>query len=540
MMEKKEKSSSLMQGCRFVPDLCYILGALLLGLMDQRRGSARGMTQMIFANLIGLPVLLFAIPSMKKEFLQSKLGKTAAGILAGLFLLLVGIFKILPVSWGLWNSAAFSFCCIAFMAVYLFYERRDIRNFFSVTGTGYGMILTGLLLMLISVNKTTWPGLYLLLFGCFYLIGIREDFRERFVRDLMIGFLFWFLIQQGLAFLFRPYDYFRYRGMYLGETQNGLFYMIVFCACLGLWIFCRTKGKRRTGLFVLAAACVALVVLTGGKSSLLGCVMGAVTGLAGYDLFVRKSLKHWIPQGIALALCAIVLFPVMYGCIRYIPTVLHHPVWFDGEYNEDRSVRSFDPWDSERYVTFEKCVNKNLGRMLKVVGISLSIEEGKLHIQTPFSLKSDAAEPGSSAENPYLTGKETKASDGAVDPARIAIWRYFIKHLNWRGHQGLIFYYREDVPFGNAHNMFLHAAVLYGIVPGILFLTWNAYCLVRILKRRDLTGVICAMLLVAIFSYGMFEQAITTGQITLSLIFILNYFGMEKQEKQTKNTKKNK
>lgn len=541
-MLKQQKSGKVSRKpAELMPDLCYILGTLFLGLMDQRRGSASGMAQMIFANLIGIPVLLFTIPSMRQDFWKSRFGKQALWILTGMFALVIGIYKFLPVPWGLWNSAACSFYCIFFMGAYLFYERKTLLQAFPVTKTGYGMILAGLLLMVFSVNKTTWPGLYLLLFGCFYLIGIKKELQDRFVRDLFAGLLLWFCIQQGLACLIRPYDYYRYRGLYLGETQNGLFYMVIFCACLGLWLLCKFKKTQKwkmAVLFVMSAVCVALVVLTGGKSSLLGCVMGAVFGLAGYDLLIRKSFRHWILQGVALTLCAVLLFPAVYGCVRYIPTLLHHPVWFEGEYQEDRSVRSFDPWNSERYVTFEKCVNSNLGRMLKVVGIRLSIKDGEIHIQTPLSLKSDAAEPGSSAKNPYLTGKAAKASDGAVDPARVAIWRFFIKHLNFEGHNGLIFYYREDVAFGNAHNMFLHAAVLYGILPGVLFLLWNGYCLVRIWMRRDVTGIVLGMLLLAIFAYGMFEQAITTGQITLSLIFILNYFGMEPQKTNRKSKTK--
>jgi hypothetical protein len=197
-------------------------------------------------------------------------------------------------------------------------------------------------------------------------------------------------------------------------------------------------------------------------------------------------------------------------------------------------VRSFDPWNSERYVTFDRAINSNLGRILKIAGITLKYEDGALHLSTPFSIKADAEEiiePGSSKEHPYLQDDEVNTKDGTLDPARVAIWTYFFRHLNWQGHNGGIFYYRSDNAFGNAHNMFLHIAFLYGILPGLLFLAWNVWCLIRLVRRRDMTGIVGAMMMIAIMTYGMFEQATTTGQITLSLLFILYYFGMEKMKK---------
>lgn len=93
-----------------------------------------------------------------------------------------------------------------------------------------------------------------------------------------------------------------------------------------------------------------------------------------YDIIMCSSFRHWLLQGILLSICIVLLFPVVYGCVRYLPTVLHHPVWFEGEYHEDYSVHSYDPWNSDRYISFEEALENNVGRILQILGIELSGE----------------------------------------------------------------------------------------------------------------------------------------------------------------------
>ncbi len=512
----------------------YGLCIFFLGIIDQRRGSAAGHVQLLFANLVGVAVFCFVLPSMKKEFWQCKAVKIQAIISCiGLPIFCMAI-RPHVANWSFWNTGAIDVVLAGFLVAYVIWDRQNIFTNWSVIKSGYFVVMLMLLLMILSVNNTVWPGLYLLLFGCFYLIGIPKDKQEYCVLGILSGLVLWFVVLQVFAFGFRHFDYIRYRGAYKGETQNGLFYMVVFCAWIGLWLYARYKGCKKIWMalaFLLAACSAGLLLLTGGKSSLLGAVLGGTTAFLLYDLYIKKSLKHWLLQLCGLGVCILVLFPAMYGCVRYLPTVLHHPVWFDGEYDDDRCVRSFDPKNSERYITFEQVVEKDLGRILKYIGVTIEIEDGQWHIQTPLSIKSDAAEPGSSKDNPYLSDKTPKESDGKIDPARVAIWRYFFKNLNFEGHNRVAFYYREGRVFVNAHNMFLHIAAYYGIIPGVLFLGVTFWCLVRLLKRKDMTGIVLSSLMIAIITYGMFEQATTTGQITLSMLFILYYFGLQKQIK---------
>ena len=44
----------------------------LFGLIDQRRGSAEGLLQMVFVNLTGIVVGMLLLPSIQRRFWHSK------------------------------------------------------------------------------------------------------------------------------------------------------------------------------------------------------------------------------------------------------------------------------------------------------------------------------------------------------------------------------------------------------------------------------------------------------------------------------------
>ena len=393
-----------------------------------------------------------------------------------------------------------------------------------------------LALMQISVHEALWPVWFLFLFGCFYLIGLPEGKEETLTKGMLIGIIAWFFVQQTIAFGFRPYDYIRYRGLYSGETQNGIFYMTAFCAFTGLWLFLKkAKAKLfpRFLCFILSAGCVGFQLLTGSRASFLGIVAASVLAYMAYDIIICKSFRHWILQGFALGACAIVLFPAAYGCVRYLPVILHHPIWFEGEYNADTSVHSYDAWDSDRYISFRTVMQQNVGRILQILEIELFAENGQVNFSTPFTLTAHAAaegEPGSSPDNPVSSEGTNFMSSVSV---RKAIYRYYATHLNFMGHSKTASgFYMEDgasnVYYGHAHNMFLQIAYDYGIIAGILFLVWNLWCLLRLILRKDMTGIIWAAFLAAILVYGCAEMAVTTGQITMVLLFLSYSFGMRK------------
>lgn len=514
--------------------LWYAVCFALLGLIDQRRGSAEGTLQMTFVNLTGIVVGMLLIPSMKRGFWRSKVSGIWTFICIPV--LVIGCIlgrKLWPYP-GQWYTAAANIAVIGYLVLYILWNWKEIKGEGRRNRGCFFVVMSMLALMQLSVHEALWPVWFFFLFGCFYLIGLPGDKADAFIEGMLSGMLIWFFVQQIIAFGFRPYDYVRYRGLYSGETQNGIFYMVAFCAFTGKWLMLRKRKAKQLPkilCFILSAGCVGFQLLTGGRASFLGLVAAAVLAYMAYDIIVCGSFRHWILQGIALAACVIVLLPAVYGCVRYLPTILHHPVWFEGEYNADTSVHSYDPWNSDRYISFRTAMRDNLGRMLQMVGIELFVEDDRVSFRTPATLAAHAAapgQPGSSPDNPFSFEETDFGSSISI---RRTIYYYYLTHLNLKGHSRADsgFYMTDGYYYEHAHNMFLQIAYDYGIIAGILFLVWNLWCLLRLLLRKDMQGMICAVFLTAILVYGCAEMAVTTGQITMALLFLSYYFGMQKR-----------
>ncbi len=511
----------------------YAVCFVLLGLIDQRRGSAEGTLQMVFANLTGIVIGMLLIPSIKRDFIHSK----AFGIWS--LLCIPGVVLGCAIGrkyWlypGQWYTAVINMAVMGYLVLYIVWNRKMIKTQHRLNKVCFCVVISMLAVMQLSVHETIWPVWFLCLFGCFYLIGLPREKEEAFLEGMLLGIMTWFFVQQTIAFGFRPYDYVRYKGLYSGETQNGVFYMIAFCAFTGMWLLLK---KRKAGrvlrilCFLLSAGSVGFQMLTGGRASFFGLAAAAVLAYMAYDIIVCSSFRHWLLQGILLSICIVLLFPVVYGCVRYLPTVLHHPVWFEGEYHEDYSVHSYDPWNSDRYISFEEALENNVGRILQILGIELSGKDGQARFRTPGTLTVHAApgEPGSSIDNPF-SFEETDFYDSVS--IRRTIYYYYATHLNFAGHSKAEagFYMEGGVYQDHAHNMFLQIAYDYGIVAGILFVFWNVWCLIRLLLRKDMQGIICAAFLTAVLVYGCAEMAVNTGQITMTILFLTYYFGMQKK-----------
>ena len=346
---------------------------------------------------------------------------------------------------------------------------------------------------------------------------------------MLNGIIVWFFLQQIIAFGFRPYDFVRYRGLYLGETQNGLFYMLVYCAFLVKWLWEKEEKQNKWLVFfyfVMAAGNVGFMILAGSRSGLLGAVVVTLVLLTGYDIIQKKTFYKWTLHGVGLLLCIVVTMPAVYGCVRYLPTILHHPIWYEGEYVEERSVRSFDPWDSPRYITVEEMIDHNIGRILHAVGIELTFEkyQSSLGCLKVYAEELEpVGEPGSSPDNPYMLD-DVDQNNAMWD--RIVIYSYYWNHLNLSGHigAGQGFYMNKWSYWGHAHNMFLQTAYDYGVPAGILFIIIWIYSLIRALRMRKPEGWTCVAYLLAIVCFGMLEMVVTPGQITVPLMWIMFYF----------------
>lgn len=514
----------------------YALCFVFLGIIDQRRGSALGAIQMSFANLTGVVMALLLLPSIKLEKVKTKpyLFWTPVCIILGVIVSIIGVHY-----WqykGEWLTGVLNIVVWSYLLIYIYREKSYTEFSYRVKQPFFWTIGMCLFLMQVSAHEGIVPVWYLLIYGGFFVIGIPKEKSEDFFDGMLTGIILWFFGQQIVAFGFRPYDYVRYRGLYSGETQNGMHYMIVFCAFLLKWIYNKEKKVNwffRFFYFFMSAGMISFAVYTGGKGPILGIAAVTAFVFLGYDIFRRKTFYGLLLHSIALLLCIMLTFPAEYLCVRYLPTILHHPVWFEGEYIEGQSVCSFDPWDSSKYITFENVMHSDVSRILESVGIrpetwipqlmnfikALPVQAEEMNVQA--NSKIDA---GSNPNNPYNPSGE--AAYGSSTEARKTIYSYYLKHLNFIGHdkQHSGFWISDDMYYTHAHNMFLQVAYDYGIIPGLLFLLIYLYSLYRAFRLCLKGNWICIVFLLAILCFGMVEMVLVSGQITVPLMAIMFYF----------------
>ncbi|MCR5477020.1 MAG: O-antigen ligase family protein [Lachnospiraceae bacterium] len=541
----------------------YVFCFAALCVIDQRRGSVTGSMQLVLPNLALLCVLFLAAPSCKAAEFRHRSYAVWAILCAGACYALSQ--NLYQEYMGMWISGS----CVLFLAGALLIRGFRIRMSEMpkladlLAGKGDAgvapekpflyslpdrfrrdpavsfMILFLILCCMLSKNDTFWPAAYLLVFGAALQARISQEDRKILFQSLPEGILLGFVLIQGLAFVFRPYDEVRYSGMYANPNMNALFYVMVLSACLVKFAACGqvirgesaagseisegrglpVKAARilRIAALILAGALCGFILLTACRSAMVAAVAAAVMTMILDTLQIRGN--HPRPAlrillslaGLLAAAC--ITFPVVYGAVRFLPPLFHHPIWFYAEYSEEK-VHSWDPWNSEKYTSMEEILRYNFGRL----GGLISHAEG-----------SDAEAPspdGMSAIAPEVGAEDSVGIRGVV-------YRYFFSHLNLRGHRNeeIGVQVREDYFAPHAHDLFLQMAFQFGIPAGICFLLFacaalfqhakGGLCANPPVKEMHMQFVTGAVFLVSILTFGLTEIDWLTGQLSFTLLFLL-------------------
>ena len=503
----------------------YVVCALMLGLIDQRRGSAIGDVQMTFGNLLGLVLAAMVIPSLDRKRFLCKVYAMAIPIDLTVTVVLCVLGSYFFDYQNVWISGVLNFTVWMILWVYIICNRTELQIKDKLKEPFALALMVLLVLMQISRRGGVLPAWFLMIFVGFYLLLDRDEIPE-ILNSMVNGIILWFCLQQIIAFGFRPYDYVRYRGMYSGETQNGMHYMYVFTALCLKYVMLKKKESNKllkTLCFVMITALFSFTLFSGTKSALLGefvvlLMVAIIMLVTKVDIWYRLAGK-----AVLFAICFVVMVPAVYGAVRYLPTILHHPVWFEGEYVEGGSVCSFDNWDSPKYITFQQATESNIGRITTLFG--LDYKEISNWVETHFgAIRAEAAElgePGSSPENPYaLTSEEYSGPD----IARMTIWKWYAARLNLYGHAGGGFWYDKGTYFEQAHNMLLQMAYDYGIPVGILFLLICVYSLLSILRYHEWEDIMMRVFLLPVFVFGMFDMVLVYGEMSVSIMGIMFCF----------------
>lgn len=540
--------------------IIYTLCFAAFCLIDQTRGSAYGGTQMIAVNCEGFLIAVIILSAYPlKDFL-----KLPYYIWTGVFL--AGGTAACLWGWenslyrGRWITGVLNVGVYGYILIRLFYKYVREKQPLCVNKPLFTVWCVMLLGMFFSKNEAVWPVWFLMMFGSFYLTDYGKDVREALFDSMINGLLLGFFAVQGAAFVFRPYDVLRYRGMYANENINVLFYAVTYAAWLCKWYRQRCEKRHiflRGVTAFFASAMWGFAFLTMGRTGLL--TMGILTVLFLVYCaitFRTKRVLRFIGTGALIATVAAVSFPLVFDCVRYLPPLFHHPIWFFDEYSEEK-VHSWDPVDSEKYTDFDEFMQESFGRVLWFLDfsgkevreflrpslIASAAEAGEEKPEAELSGNGIWADPpdgtGIDEDHPVLTDPEKIGNPVAI---RTTIHRYYLQHLNFSGHKAEEngFWLTEGYYAPHAHNILLQFSFDFGILPGILFGGIGIWAVIIAFretvkeKRREQNPEMLAMILFAavLFSFGMLEICWQTGQNSLMMYFVMLYAVMRAKREE--------
>lgn len=373
--------------------------------------------------------------------------------------------------------------------------------------------------MMLSPYRAVWPIWFFFIFGLFYLTRFRREDFQTLLESMTDGIIIAFFILQIYAYGHRPFDTVRYNGAFANSNMTALHYLLTYAAVLFKLHFLAVKGGAKGWklfFFIGAAGLLDFQLLTMSRTAWI--TSAVITVLYGFLVMKRlwkRSMRFVMGRGIALAACAIMLLPVVYATVRWLPPLRHHPIWYSGEWGVDR-VHSFDPPDSEKYTDFDEFMEDLLKR-LKILGFA----------DNPLVLKARAAEKDNCR---YLTlsGPENLTESLRI---RLTIYKGYLEDLSWWGHGKYETSYMIKDPLmivWHPQNVWIQVAYYYGIPAGILFLILSGLVMVRQIKavmRDRAAGYTILPLFVSIvfFMYGMMEVVWLVGQLILFLFLFLQH-----------------
>lgn len=507
----------------FTRRILYTLCFVALNALDFVRNTQNGDVWSMAVNATGLVMLVIVASQYPVRELLTPVNYVWSG--------LCGAVAAAAAASGhsrIWNTYIWAFVLAVINVWWIgIYGKHLARAFIKGKNWRRGLDLTAwlwilmMLLMTCSRSGRVWPVWFLAMFGIFYMTRFHAEARNALMDGMVDGTILSFFLLQSFAYGFRPYDVVRYLGAFNNSNIAALHYLLIYAMVLfKLHLLHQRGAKRGWRLFYFIGACgmLGFLVLTMGRTAWVMAFLITVL----YGIFVvrriwRKSLAGVLGRFAALGVTAILLFPAVFGTVRWLPTILHHPVWFLDEYSVDK-VHSFDPPDSWKYIELDEFLETVLGR------IGGTFRTSRIH--NPFVLTAHAQED---AEHTIeLVGPE------GMDPSlniRLSIIKAYLGDLNLLGHSQYEGHYRFteiDYMVWHAQNVWLQAAYYYGIPTGVLLLAMTA-----LLLRKHYRGMkthpdneyslIPFFICVLFFGYGVMEVVWNTGQLILVLFFLVQH-----------------
>ena len=304
--------------------------------------------------------------------------------------------------------------------------------------------------------------------------------------------------------------------------------------------------------------------------------LSAIAVTFAYGILIVKGIwKDSLPKVMGkadlLGVITVAVFPIVFGTVRWLPTILHHPIWYEGEWSEEK-VHSFDPADSDKYVTLEEFLDTALGRFLQILEKPAAVdgqamqdaagqgeagqgeagqgEAGQETVEESIVTEEETVDSGEELFMPdgYVRasaeaiGDEVPILDYSKDwtssDIRVAIFKAYWKDLNWRGHSEKEGYYLITPKYRcwHAQNLWLQIAYYYGIPAGILLVVLTVVMIYYYISRchkgklDQKYGVLPLLFVILYFTFGLMEVVWNPGQLVFVLIFLVQHPGLFRKD----------
>lgn len=386
-----------------------------------------------------------------------------------------------------------------------------------------------MILMIFSRSEYLWPECYFVLFLCYYLTDRTQEQRRNVTLGIIDGIILGFIVIQAHSLLFRPYDIVRYMGNFCNPNNNAVFLCFSLAAIFSKILFLKKEKAKKLIIifyFLLAEACYGFIFMTISRSGYLTTLLITVVFLILYCRTVSK--KVFFRMGILLTSLFIVIMPLTYLAVRYIPTIHPHVLFYYQEGYSETRVHSWDPRNSEKFISFEEMIQAALGRF-KETGTNYNqffgLRKSDPEILVTRSVSASPILPRevlmrsaailSAQHTPILNGEEV----GNAFLVRYTIYKWYINHLSLRGmpydEQG--FQLTEGYWVQSAHDIYLDYGINFGIPVMILFTVFIWYGIGRLIynscKQINVTKMSCLLITLVPPIFGLFEFAWGSGML---------------------------
>ena len=508
--------------------ILFVLLAVLLNAIEVFRNDSSFEVWAVATNLTGLVVLGYILTQVK----VSELCNVFSAIVTVLAVVACFLSKNIKEVFFATNSigqiisGVFNAWWIIILSVYQLRKMYMEKTLFKgKVGFSFLLWLAASLWAIVGRSEAVWPIWFLGMFSIFFCTRFSQKDWEDLWTALTASSIWFFVVTEIVFMPFRPYDEVRYVGFMANPNDFAKYLAIIY-----LFVLVRLNMLHIAKKPILLKI---LYVLIGGvnlaMTFMTGCRTVWIIDIVLTIIFaLGVAWKKWgvglgkviLGSVLAFLMVIVLLFPT-YFAIRYVPTIHPHPIWFSGEYSESK-VHSWDPADSEKYISFSEMLKKNLGRISEMFFSVLD--------NSPLLLKAEAAEKEKIVVDMF---DDIPGLPQSIN-ARITYAEGYISKFNLFGNdsRNTEMYFLsssgEPIYIWHSQNFWIQITYMFGIPVGILsFILFILLFIrsVRVFKSKDNLGinVLPMMFMVFYFIYGLMEVTWLPGYMIFALIFLVQH-----------------